>query len=116
MNSLVLFVVLALFWIFTFFTPCPPAGKDSYGLSFLALFGITALLRDYFDFRYAWRFLYPLRESSAASLDRWPMTKIVASPNLIRFVAIGLAFVAGATLFAGALKLWRMAFWMSVCS
>jgi hypothetical protein len=83
--------------------------------SFLALFGITALLRDYFDFRYAWRFLYPLRESSA-SLDRWPMTKIVASPNLIRFVAIGLAFVAGAALFAGALKLWRIAFWMSVCS
>jgi hypothetical protein len=116
MNSLILLVVLALFWIFSFFTPCPPAGKDSYGLAFLALFGVTAYLRDYFDFRYAWRFLYPLRESSAAGLDKWPMTRIVASQNLAPFIAIGLAFVAAAVVLAAALKLWRISFWMGVCS
>lgn len=116
MNSLILFVVLALFWSFTFLTKCPPAGHDFSGLLFLGLFGAVALLRDYLDFRYAWRFLYPLREGSAASFDKWPMTMIVGSTSLVRFVAAGIAFLAGAVILGASLKLWQIGLWLQACS
>ena len=77
MNSVIL---LAMLIVFTFYTrsgdPCPTSAKHARAPSFLYWFGGLALLRDYLDYRYSWRFLYPLKRDTAEALDKWPLTWI----------------------------------------
>jgi len=44
------------------------------------------------------------------------MTMIVGSTSLARFVAAGIAFLAGAVVLGASLKLWRIGFWVQACS
>jgi hypothetical protein len=61
MNSFILFVLLASFWIaHRWWAKCPTSRVEGGAPYFLFLFGAIALGRDYLDYRWAWRFLYPL--------------------------------------------------------
>jgi protein-S-isoprenylcysteine O-methyltransferase Ste14 len=115
MNGMILLLLLVAFRLFAIVSPCPASSPTGSVPIFLYFFGIFALLRDYLDYRYAWRFLYPTSESSAPALDRWPITKIVGSKNLTRWIVLGSLFVAICAALLFNLEFWNLSYWAPTC-
>lgn len=119
MNSAMLVIILALFQGFVWFvSPCPTSPTRGSSVPvFLFLFGGLALVRDLLDYRFAWRFVYPIDPVTAEALDPPLMRRIRDSQGWrtastwagILFVVISL-FLIGVTL-----RLWDFAYWTTVC-
>ena len=116
MNSFVLLLLVVGFSIASKATPCPVSAPDGSVPYFLYAFGAIALARDYLDFRYAWRFLYPVRSDRAASLDKWPITAIAKGGSLLPWALLGYAMVAATIIAVTCLKFWNVSHWVAACA
>jgi hypothetical protein len=116
MNGFVLLVLVALFDAATFFDPCPVSSVHGNFPIFLYAFGIVALLRDYFDFRYAWRFLYPVPADTAAAFDKWPITAMARAKSRAAWKGAGYTFIGAAFLLLVHVRAWDVKYWVSSCS
>jgi hypothetical protein len=118
MNSAMLLVILAVFQGFVVMgDTCPTSPSNGNLPIFLFLFGGLALIRDILDYRYAWRFVYPIAMGTAEALDRWPITKI-REGGLWQTCSIWLGaifVVLSLVLVIGTLRLWDFAYWTKVC-
>lgn len=117
MNSIILLLIVGMFWVFVRAGfKCPASSSLGQPRTFLYLFGVFAFLRDILDYFYAWRFIYPIHEDRALSLDRWPMTSMRDSKRL-RLWTIPAYVAMTATVFILLdLKFWDFSFWANACT
>jgi len=118
MNSAMLLIILVVFQVFVWAgAVCPTSPSNGNAPAFLFLFGVLAFLRDLLDYRYAWRFVYPIDPQNAGELDLWPVNKIRESAKWRRFSIIsGIIFIIiTIVLICGTLQLWDFAYWAKVC-
>jgi hypothetical protein len=116
MNSFVLLVLVALFAAVTLIDPCPVSAAHGRFPVFLYVFGLIALFRDYFDFRFAWRFLYPVPADTAAGFDKWPITAMADPRSRAWWRAAGYSFLCIALLLLVQMRAWDVEYWVSSCS
>lgn len=116
MNSFVLLVLVAVLKLATYYSPCPLSHVNGKFPIFLFFFGAVALARDYFDFRYAWRFLYPMRADTAPRLDKWPLTTIKDPGRRTPWMIAGYAFLALSIVILLCMRFWDLPQWVSVCT
>ena len=92
----------------------PYFGETRGAPSFLYWFGGLALLRDYLDYRYSWRFLYPLKRDTAEALDKWPLTWIpIQRPG--HWLLSAVVFTAVAFGIAYGHHFWDLNQWVTAC-
>jgi hypothetical protein len=116
MNSFVLLIIVGLFDLATLVDPCPVSSSHGRFPYFLFAFGALALARDYFDFRYAWRFLYPVPAAAAAKFDKWPITSMGNIANQKAWNWVGHGFIALIIAILVHLRVWDVTTWVSSCS
>jgi protein-S-isoprenylcysteine O-methyltransferase Ste14 len=116
MNSFVLLVLIAVLKAATYYSPCPLSHVNGKFPVFLFFFGAVALARDYFDFRYAWRFLYPMRPESAPLLDKWPLTAINDPGRRAPWMIAGYAFLSVSIVILLCMRFWDLPHWVAACS
>ena len=116
MNSFILLLILLLFSAYVWAsTPCPTSPKQGEIPYFLYLFGALALMRDYLDYRYAWRFLYPVRPDKALALDRWPLTRIREPNDQKPWILLAYIFIIVSLVIAYRLRFWDIGYWAATC-
>jgi hypothetical protein len=115
MNSFFFLLLMCLFAASTDWEPCPTAGRGNNISWFMYVFGVVTISRDLLDYRYAWRFLYPVRASRAAGLDLWPLTRLVRSPNPQRWSIAGYVMIAAAFSVALSIRVGDVSGWVQRC-
>lgn len=117
MNSGILLLLCVLFGFFsTFVMRCPVAPQAGEPFWFLYAFGAIALLRDVLDYRYSWRFTFPIPAEGAEKLDKWPLTLIVASTRKWLWVLGGYVLIALTAVVAFQLEFWNIPRWVAACT
>lgn len=116
MNSFILLAMLVIFFIYVRSgVVCPTSSRLGLTPYFLFWFGGLALLRDYLDYRYSWRFLYPVRPETAPTLDRWPLTHIRDSNRPLLWALPSYIFIAICFAIVYHLRLWDFSHWVALC-
>lgn len=116
MNSLILVILLLGFALARVSTPCPTSlNSPGRPETFLIAFGLIAIARDFLDYRYAWRFLYPIRPEAAERLDIWPLTAMMRSPRPEFWTLAGYASTILCFSLFFWLEFWNIPFWRSIC-
>jgi heme/copper-type cytochrome/quinol oxidase subunit 2 len=116
MNSLVLLIIMGLFAYFRREMPCPTSPRPGEVPLFLYAFGGMALARDFLDYRYAWRFTYPVRADTASKMDLWPLTALAKSTRPVLWSAVSYLLVVGTIGAIIYLGFWNINYWRSVCA
>lgn len=117
MNSGILLLLCVLFGLFNVFVmKCPVAPKAGETFGFLYAFGAIALLRDVLDYRWSWRFTFPIPAQSAEKLDKWPLTAIVASSRKWPWILAGYGLIGLTVVVAWQLEFWNVPRWVSACT
>lgn len=73
MNSIVVLVIAIVFGVDIWSGDTCPTRTGAHFPSFLAVFGVIALSRDWLDFAWSWPVLYPVRSDTPR---RWPISWI----------------------------------------
>ncbi len=78
---------------------------------FLIVFGVVTMSRDWFDFAWAWAFLYPVQTPAY----RWPITWIMGRPwrflNADGYVVLGVLFMIVGFTYAYLDGWWNYGYW-----
>ena len=116
MNSFILMLMLVCFRIDVWTGSSMPDFNTRWNKPVVPLFfGGLAVTRDYLDYRYASRFLYPIRPEAAEALDRWPVTRIRRFARQWLWTVPAYIFMLVSFVLMYHLRLWDFGQWVKMC-